>query len=142
MENASKALLMAGGVLIGILVLSLAVYLYTSFSNTFAQVNERNETQQIIKFNNQFSKYINRTDLTIYDIITVTGYGKENGVIVKLENVKLNEKTKIELDDLLKKDLDEITNKKELPKYKCLESNVKYDGENGKISTIIFNKIK
>ena len=31
MENASKALLMAGGVLIGILILSLAVYLFITF---------------------------------------------------------------------------------------------------------------
>lgn len=31
MENASKALIMAGGVLIGILILSLAVYLFIDF---------------------------------------------------------------------------------------------------------------
>ena len=31
MENASKALIMAGGVLIGVLIISLAVYLFVSF---------------------------------------------------------------------------------------------------------------
>ena len=31
MENASKALLMAAGVLIGVLILSLAVYLFENF---------------------------------------------------------------------------------------------------------------
>jgi len=36
MENASKALLMAAGVLIGLLVLSLMVYLFASFASTSA----------------------------------------------------------------------------------------------------------
>ena len=39
MENASKALLMAGGVLIGLLIIALAVYLFTSFGTTSAEVN-------------------------------------------------------------------------------------------------------
>ena len=39
MENASKALIMAGGVLIGVLIISLAVYLFVSFGQTSAEIN-------------------------------------------------------------------------------------------------------
>lgn len=45
MENASRALIMAAGVLVGVLLLSLAVYLFTIFSNfgseMTTQMNEK-----------------------------------------------------------------------------------------------------
>ena len=34
MENASKALIMSGGILIGIIILSIAVYLFTAFGGS------------------------------------------------------------------------------------------------------------
>ena len=37
MENASKALLMAAGVLMGILIISLAVFLFVTFGATSAE---------------------------------------------------------------------------------------------------------
>ena len=71
MENASKALLMAAEVLIGVLILSLAVYLYVSFGTTAAEVNEQNTQKQLVQFNTQFTVYQDRNDLTIYDIINL-----------------------------------------------------------------------
>ena len=47
MENASKALIMAGGVLIGVLVISLAVYLFVSFGQTSAEINGENSQKQL-----------------------------------------------------------------------------------------------
>ena len=58
MENASKALLIAGEILIAILILSLAVYLITSYSSTEEAYKERMTTQQIEAFNTKFTKYI------------------------------------------------------------------------------------
>lgn len=78
MENASKALLMAAEVLIGVLILSLAVYLYVSFGTTAAEVNEQNTQKQLVQFNTQFTVYQDRNDLTIYDIITATNLAKES----------------------------------------------------------------
>ena len=78
MENASKALLMAAGVLLGILILSLAIYLFVSFGQTSAEINEKNRQQQIVQFNSQYTVYLGRKDLTIYDIITIVAYAKEN----------------------------------------------------------------
>ena len=43
MENASKALIMAGGILVGVLVLSLMVYLFADFGSTSAQINAQNK---------------------------------------------------------------------------------------------------
>lgn len=80
MENATNALLMAGGVLIGILILSLAVYLFTTFGGTAAKVNDQNAQVQLTQFNAQFTKYEGITTNTIYDIITVAGLAKENNI--------------------------------------------------------------
>ena len=78
MENASKALIMAAGVLIGVLILSLAVYLFTSFGSTSAQINEQNAQKQVEQFNMKFTSYLKKEGLTIYDVITVAGYANEN----------------------------------------------------------------
>ena len=54
MENASKALLMAAGVLIGILILSLGVYLFVSFSQHASQTYDQIKEDQINQFNSEF----------------------------------------------------------------------------------------
>ena len=43
MENASNALIIAGGVLIGVLILSLAVYLFADFGSTSAEINKKTQ---------------------------------------------------------------------------------------------------
>ena len=78
MENASKALLMAGGVLIGILVLSLAVYLFITFGASSREINARIEDNQLLQFNAQFNIYAGRTDIKIHDIISLANLAKEN----------------------------------------------------------------
>ena len=89
MENASKALLMAGGVLIGILILSLAAYLFVDFGSTSAEIHRQNEEKQITEFNSKFTSYEGYKDkdgnwqITIYDIITLAEYAKENNTYNK-----------------------------------------------------------
>ena len=79
MENASNALLIAGGVLIGMLILSLAVYLFVDFGSTSADINQRTAEQQLTQFNSKFTVYESKENKwTIYDIITVAGYAHEN----------------------------------------------------------------
>ena len=50
MENATKALLMAAGVLIGIVILSLGVYLYGTIGNYVQMSQEEMNNQALIKF--------------------------------------------------------------------------------------------
>lgn len=78
MENASKALLMAAGVLIGILILSLAVFLFANFGAASAEVHKQNEENRIEQFNAQFTAYQGRTDVTIYDVVTVANLAKSS----------------------------------------------------------------
>ena len=100
MENASKALIMAGGVLIGVLILSLMAYLFVDFGSTSAEIHKQNEEKQIAEFNSKFTAYLEYKDknenwqITIYDIITLVGYAKENntyydGVDDELIDVKI-----------------------------------------------------
>ena len=78
MENASKALLMAAGVLIGVLILSLAAYLFVYFGSTSQQIHEQNEENQINEFNSKFTSYVGKDNITIYDVITVANLATEN----------------------------------------------------------------
>lgn len=70
MENASKALIMAAGVLIGMIIISLAVYLFLSFGSSSAQLHQEQEEQRLNQFNTQFTSYVG-LDNTIYDVVTV-----------------------------------------------------------------------
>lgn len=78
MENASKALLMAAGILIGIMILSLAVYLIFSFGGTSAEIGKQKQLDQINQFNAPFLVYDQRKDLTIYDVVTLANLATEN----------------------------------------------------------------
>lgn len=78
MENASKALLMAAGVLLGIMILTLAVYLFTNFGGTSAQIGQIAEENQIAQFNSQFLTYVGNEKVTIYDVISMANLATQN----------------------------------------------------------------
>lgn len=80
MENASKALIMAAGILIGVAILSLAVYLFVSFGSASAEIHEQNDANRINEFNTQFTSYVGKEDITIYDVITVANLATENNI--------------------------------------------------------------
>lgn len=88
MENAVKALLIAAGVLIGIMIISLGVSLYTSLSDYVEITQNDIAIKEIQKFNEQFIRYINYNDdtkktqftLTIQDIVTAANTAYENNL--------------------------------------------------------------
>jgi len=105
LENASKALIMAAVILISVVILSLAVYLFTYFGSYSKGVEEEVRDNQIAQFNSQFLSYDRKIKpvydndgnfkknvggLTIYDVITLANlareYNKENELVD--ENVK------------------------------------------------------
>ena len=57
MENASKALEMAAGVLLGVLLLSLVAYFFTSISSWPEQQDDEKSSQQTAQFNLEFEVY-------------------------------------------------------------------------------------
>ena len=156
MENASKALLMAAEVLIGILILSLMVYLFATFGSDSAKVNKQLEDNKLAEFNSQYDKYVNKDDVTIYDVITVTNLAIENNKYYELEtvtstegnyyiSVSLDRKTGEDVQKLEKKNqeyLSDIISKEELiegilPKYNC---EVTYSSITGRVKTVKFTE--
>lgn len=57
MENASKALLIAGAVLIVILLIAVGMKIFNSSSSTADQVDTNMQTVEITTFNNKFLQY-------------------------------------------------------------------------------------
>lgn len=86
MENASRALLMAASILVGVLMLSLVVYLYTIFGDFGSQITARIKQKETDEFNVQFTKYESYKDengnwqntCLASDIITIANLAKDN----------------------------------------------------------------
>ena len=133
MENASKALLIVAGVLIGIMILSIAVYLAVTFGQTASEVNEEIRDNQVAQFNSQFTKYDGK-QVTIHDIITMANIARTNNDEYELDNnsnagnpnsfyitITKGTTTKMELivDDYLKNKMNQEYDNDELKKYTC-----------------------
>ena len=67
MENATRAFIMAAGVLLGVLILSLGIYLFSIFGQYSANAYETMEKNQITQFNSQFFKYYGNTTYSYVD---------------------------------------------------------------------------
>ena len=70
MENATKALMMAGGVLLALLVISLLVYAWGSFSDYYDNQSSLSDIEDLTEFNLQFTNY-DRDDVMGYEIISL-----------------------------------------------------------------------
>lgn len=77
MENASKALLIAGGVLIAILVASLGVYFSRTMADDVAEFYKMLEESKKTEFNQQFLVY-NENKVNIQDILTIVNLAKDS----------------------------------------------------------------
>lgn len=85
MENAARALTMAAGVLIGIMIISIAVYLFTSLGNTSSEIYSKVEQTKIDKFNSQFLKYYGLGTCTAHDIVSIANLAKNSNEYYELE---------------------------------------------------------
>lgn len=77
MENASKALLIAGGVLISLLIMGLLVYMFANIGGYFNTEEEIEKTEQLVAFNNQFESY-NRNLLRGTDVVSMINKALDN----------------------------------------------------------------
>lgn len=69
MENATKALLIAAGVMVGVMILSLLMIGYNEISSYYATREEIEATKQLTEFNKTFENF-NRTNIRGTDLIT------------------------------------------------------------------------
>lgn len=70
MENASKALLMAGGIIIAVLIIALVVYMFNSSSSLKQNSEDVKLAEQIADFNQEYEAY-NRKLMRGTDIISI-----------------------------------------------------------------------
>lgn len=70
MENASKALIMAGSVLLALIVIGAFILMFSNLNDYQEKNDTAIEQQQIVEFNNQFSTY-DRTGLRGTDMLSV-----------------------------------------------------------------------
>lgn len=70
MENASKALIMAGEILIAILILTLLLYAWGKYSEYKNEETEIDNIENVAKFNEQFTNY-DRSDVEGHEILTL-----------------------------------------------------------------------
>ena len=90
MENASKALIIAAGILIAVLTITVIAVLRSTFSEYGEAYEKSISTQNIQEFNTQFLKYENK-DLTIQDVMTIANLVKEwNNTGDNKEKIDLN----------------------------------------------------
>lgn len=77
MENASKALLMTGSILIGIILLSLGVYIYNIMSEAKKAESMILSEEQLVKYNSEFLAY-DKSRMYGTDVISVLNKARDN----------------------------------------------------------------
>lgn len=70
MENASKALIMAGSVLIALIIIGALLLMFNNLSNYQDATDKNTKEAQIVEFNNQYETY-NRTDVRGSDLYSL-----------------------------------------------------------------------
>ena len=71
MDSASKAIIIAAGFLIGVLLISISMYMLTSFRGVYENSMEQFEAQQIASFNSFFTQY--GPVIKGYDVYNIIG---------------------------------------------------------------------
>ncbi len=167
MENATRALLIAAGVLMGVLILTLGISLFTSLNQYTTQTQQTMEENANFKFNNQFSKHINYygekarpkesevgTPLTIQDIVTAanTAYQNnfEHNITAEDYNsdfsanqlyVQVNLGQNKHLEKNINNNAEAILSENKGKKYFCSAEDVIYSNVTGRIYMITFKEL-
>ena len=126
MENASKALLIAGAILIVILLISLGIYIYSQAQQQIDAVNM--DEQQVLAFNNKFAPYLGNN-------IT----GSQVNALLQQVQASNSQATKMGYTSInLEGDIDSVTERADTGKaYTVIPE---YSSETGTISQITINE--
>ena len=133
MENASKALLIAGGILLALMTLSLVIYMSTSTTRIVQAQNEKKVAKELQSFNESYEAYNKRL---MYGTDVITVYNKAADYNKKGESfisIKVYDKNGNEISISYEK---EFKNKV----FECVDAAIEYDDETGKISQMIFRE--
>lgn len=161
MENATKAMFIAAGVLIGVMILSLGAALFTSLNSYVKSSHEEIKFNELNNFNTQFTKYVNyangdkQFDILIQDVITAANIAFQNNMSYNLTSTERgnasNTYVAVYLDN---KPIEDIINDKSaellqenisngissVKKYKCTSKDIKISEITGRVYEIYFYK--
>ena len=141
MENASQALLIAGGIFLVIVIITLGVYIFGSLHNFSDMQDQQTAQQQIASFNKSFEAY-NRSVMYGTDLISVMNKANDHNRAHK-ESIEVKfkiEGTVYTIDDYE----NEIKNSSVLDNFKmkifkC--TYVGYSNETGRVNLMEFEEI-
>ena len=154
MENASKALIMAGEILIAVLIITLLIYGYTNINQLTMQEKKEAEAQQLQAFNSEYESY-NKKLLRGVDVVSVINKAINNNY--KYEN---EEYYNITIEFLIKSAIDnssvEMEKKHNMNSLSIIQNNidafkefksrifdckeVRYNKESGRINYMYFEE--
>ena len=83
MENASKALIIAGGILLGIITVSMLIYMYKKLGNVVDTISGDTTQEQLLEFNKGFEVY-NKKIMYGTDIVSAINKAIDNNIINKV----------------------------------------------------------
>lgn len=146
MENATNGLMMAGSILIGIIVISLFAYMFSSMGFIAKDFQETIDSNSVLKFNEAFEKYITRETtsgeklkaddlLTAHDLLTVYNLAQEKNRQAGIDIIEIKfEGINFDINDMTKF----LTKDEKL--YYCVSQSLRYNEETGKISYMEFRE--
>lgn len=145
MENASKALIIAGAVILSVLIITLGFYIYDQAAGIAKNVNMTE--YEIQAYNSKFIDYEGKKSGTkareLCDVIKqhniANAVNKKNGIFVYYGGATWGNFTAVTADTLSNENVDEI--KSRLKTGKFYEINLTYDNAKGIVSAIQINEI-
>lgn len=139
MENASKALIIAAEILIGILVLSIMATVFLAMGKTGESYEAAVGKTEVDKINAYFTKYMGRTDIKAHEVVTAIKYAQElnktkGKIEVNATGIIGDATLNFDEIEFIKKDNNSVA--KSL--YKCT---ISFSDSNGMVKVVNFNKM-
>lgn len=136
MENATKALLMAGGILIAILILGALMLFATNLAEYKNSQDASEKSSQIAEFNNQYMPY-DKDDLTLMELKTLYNKIESNNVKNPEEQIESNITS---VYPNIARDFSTLPEEDKQNKvFECI--NIEYRNDNGKIRRMEFRDV-
>lgn len=90
MENASKAVVIAGGILIGIITISILFFMFSNVQKLVSSTSDNYAQEELLEYNKGFEVY-NKKIMYGADVLSVINKAIDNNKRYKVTNEKDNE---------------------------------------------------
>lgn len=139
MENAAKALTIAGGVFIALMILGALILMFSNLSSYQNQNDASAKQTQIAEFNNQYMPY-DKENLTLMELKSLYNKIESNNTKNPDEQINTNIREKCQSVGIdIESDFKKIQDEQKMNRvFRC--SNIKYNSE-GKINEMTFENV-